>query len=126
MDFRRIAKIAAAIALAVAAAIFLASRGESSQGTTVELIVSGSPADVSYGPSGSSLSGTVPLDVTVQIPDPAPAYYAVNAQLQGSGAVSCEIRVDGVVISTAQATGGYHIALCEIIQGPSGDWESAN
>lgn len=95
------------------------------QPSTVEFIVSGSPADVTYGPSGSSLSGTVPLDVTVTIPSPAPAYYAINAQLQGSGEVTCEITVDGVVISAGRATGGYNITTCEIIQGPSGDWESA-
>lgn len=94
------------------------------QPATVEIIVTGSPADVTYGPSGSSLSGSVPLDVGGKIPSPAPAYYAVNAQLQGSGSVSCQIKVDGKVISTAQATGGYHIAICEISQGPGGDWES--
>jgi hypothetical protein len=80
---------------------------------------------VTYGPSGSSLSGSVPLDVSVTIPSPAPSYYAINAQLQGSGEVSCEIDVDGVVISTGRATGDYNITTCEIIQGPSGDWESA-
>jgi hypothetical protein len=96
------------------------------QPATVEIIVSGSPADVTYGPSGSSLSGTVPLDVAGQIPSPAPAFYAVTAQLQGAGAVSCEIKVDGKVISAARATGGYRIAICEISQGPSGDWENDN
>jgi hypothetical protein len=95
------------------------------QPSTVEFIVSGSPADVTYGPSGSGLSGSVPLDASVTIPSPAPAYYAVNAQLQGGGEVTCEIRVDGAVISAGRATGSYNITTCEIIQGPSGDWESA-
>jgi hypothetical protein len=96
------------------------------QPSTVEFIVSGSPADVTYGPSGSSLSGSVPLDMAGQIPSPVPAFYAINAQLQGGGSVSCEIKVDGKVISAALATGGYHIAICEISQGPSGDWENDN
>jgi hypothetical protein len=122
-------KLAFIIAAMVATVIVLslvgrATEHQQQQPSTVEFIVSGSPADVTYGPSGSSLSGSVPLDVTGQIPSPVPAYYAVSAQLQGAGAVSCEIRVDGVVISTARATGGYNIALCEISQGPSGDWES--
>ena len=91
---------------------------------TVEIIVTGSPADVTYGPSGSSLSGSVPLDVTLTVSKPPPAFYAVNAQLQGGGSVSCEIRVNGTVVSTARATGGYHIAICEISQEPSGSWES--
>ena len=95
------------------------------QASTVEFIVSGSAADVTYGPSGSSLSGSVPLDVSVTIPSPVPSYYAINAQLQGAGAVTCEIKVDGAVISAGHATGGYNITTCEIIQGPSGDWESA-
>jgi len=115
--------IAAAIGVVIIAS--LASRATAQQQpATVEIIVNGSAADVTYGPSGSSLSGSVPLDVAGKIPSPAPAYYAVTAQLQGAGAVSCEIKVDGKVISTARATGGYHIALCEISQGPSGDWES--
>ena len=90
----------------------------------MEITVTGSPADVTYGPAGSSLSGSVPLDVSLAAGEPPPAFYAVNAQLQGGGSVSCEIRVNGTVISTAQATGGYHIAICEISQGPSGGWES--
>jgi hypothetical protein len=123
-------KLAFIIAAMVATVIVLSLVGRATehqqqqQPSTVEFIVSGSPADVTYGPSGSSLSGSVPLDVSGQIPSPVPAYYAVNAQLQGGGEVSCEIRVDGVVISTARATGGYNIAICEISQGPSGDWES--
>ena len=41
--------------------------------------------------------------------------------------MSCEIKVDGKVIDTAQAAGGYNIADCEISQDPlSGDWQSTN
>ena len=118
------------VAAGVAALIIIGSLSGRAAGhqqpAAVEIIVAGSPANVTYGPSGSSLSGTVPLNEAGQIPDPVPAYYAINAQLKGAGAVSCEIKVDGDVISTGRATGGYNIATCEISQGPSGGWESDN
>lgn len=92
---------------------------------TVTYDVTGSPADVTYGPAGSDLSGSVPMHVTK--PLGSPAYYAVSAQLQGGGTVSCEIKVDGTVISSATASGGYNIASCEISQDPlSGNWQDTN
>jgi hypothetical protein len=92
---------------------------------TVTYVVTGSPADVTYGPAGSSLSGSVPLRVTK--PLGTPAYYSVQAQLQGSGSVSCEIDVDGKAVSRGTASGGYQIASCEIVQDPfSGQWQDAN
>jgi hypothetical protein len=118
--------IGAMVATVIILSLIGRTTGHQQQASTVEFIVSGSPADVTYGPSGSSLSGNVPLDVSGNIPSPAPAYYAVNAQLQGAGSVSCEIRVDGEVISTAVATGGYHIAICEISPDFSGGWENDN
>lgn len=92
---------------------------------TVTYVVTGSAADVTYGPAGSSLSGTVPLHVTK--PLGTPAYYSVDAQLQGGGSVSCEIDVDGKAVSKGTASGGYQIASCEIVQDPfSGQWQDAN
>ena len=56
-----------------------------------------------------------------------PDYYAIDAQLQGDGTVSCQILVDGKVVSQATASGGYNIASCEISQDPfSGNWEDTN
>ncbi len=67
------------------------------------------------------------MDVAQPIPANPPAYYAINAQLQGAGEVSCEILVDGQVISQGTATGGYNIASCEIGQDPlSGQWHNDN
>ena len=41
--------------------------------------------------------------------------------------VSCKIEVNGQVISTATASGGYNIASCEISQDPlSGNWTDTN
>jgi hypothetical protein len=92
---------------------------------TVTFEVSGSYAQVTYGPAGSDISGTVPMKVTDKLGNPI--YYALTAQLQGGGTVSCEIEVDGEVISKATASGGYNIAQCEISPDPiSGGWEDTN
>jgi uncharacterized cupredoxin-like copper-binding protein len=95
---------------------------------TVTYVVTGSDAaQVTYGPAGSDLSGGVPMHVTKDIPSSAPVYYAISAQLQGSGSVSCQILVDGKVISSSTANGGYNIASCEIGQDPlSGAWQDDN
>ncbi len=65
------------------------------------------------------------MSVTSSLGDPA--YYNISAQLQGSGSVTCKLKVDGKVISQATASGGYNIAMCEIVQDPiSGNWQDAN
>jgi hypothetical protein len=94
---------------------------------TVTYEVSGSDADVTYGPTGSDLSGSVPMNKTQDIPSKPPLYYSVQAQLQGGGTVTCKIKVDGKVISQSTASGGYNIAQCEIGQDPfSGNWQDDN
>ena len=94
----------------------------------VTYVVTGSDgAQITYGPAGSDLSGSVPMHVTKHIPSSPPVYYAISAQLQGGGSVSCQILVDGKVISSSTATGGYNIASCEIGQDPlSGAWQDDN
>lgn len=92
---------------------------------TVEYIVTGSPAEVTYGAAGSSLSGHSGMHVTKKLG--SPSYYSISAQLSGSGKVTCEIKVKGKVISKGTATGSYNIAMCEIVQDPFGSgWEDAN
>jgi len=66
------------------------------------------------------------MDKTLTIRSSAPSYYAINAQLQGGGTVSCQIQVDGKTISTATASGGYNIADCEISQDFTGGWQDTN
>jgi hypothetical protein len=89
--------------------------------------VTGSPADVTYGPAGTELSGSVPMGKTDAIPSKAPLYYSVQAQLQGSGTVSCKILIGGKTVSSSTATGGYNIALCEVVRDPlTGGWQDAN
>jgi hypothetical protein len=92
---------------------------------TVTYVVTGSAADVTYGPSGSDYSGNVPMHVSK--PLGSPVYYSISAQLQGAGTVSCKIEVDGKTVSSSTATGGYNIASCEISQDPlSGQWTDTN
>jgi hypothetical protein len=81
---------------------------------TVTYVVSGSPADVTYGPSGSDHSGTVPMSVTRRLGHPS--YYAIDAQLNGDARVVCKIKVDGVTLSSGSASGAYNIASCQIGQ----------
>lgn len=92
---------------------------------TVTYVVTGSAANVTYGPAGTDLSGTVPMSVIK--PLGTPIYYSISAQLQGSGTVSCTIKVDGKAISSSTASGGYNIATCEISPDPlSGQWSDTN
>lgn len=95
--------------------------------STVTYVVTGSSSDVTYGPAGSSLNGAVPMRKTATIPASAPAYYSIDAQLNGAGTVTCEILVGGKVISQSTASGSYNIASCEITQGLfSSQWQDAN
>jgi hypothetical protein len=94
----------------------------------VTYVVTGTAgASVTYGPAGSSLTGSVPLRKTATIPSTAPLYYSLQVQLQGGGQVTCQILVDGKVISSSTAHGGYNLAMCEIGQDPvTGKWQSEN
>lgn len=93
---------------------------------TVTYIVTGTPgAVVTYGPSGTNTAGHVGMHVTQ--PLGSAEYYAVTAQLQGLGSLTCEILVNGKVVDRQTASGAYNIAGCEIVQdGLNGGWESAN
>jgi hypothetical protein len=104
------------------------STGTGGGGGTVTYIVTGTgSADVTYGPDGSSYTGKVPMKVSAKIPSSgAPDYYAVSAQLNGSGSVTCEIEVGGKVISKGTASGQANIADCEIVPGFAGGWQDTN
>lgn len=92
---------------------------------TVTYVVTGSSADVQYGPAGTNTQGQVPMNVTK--PLGSPIYYSITAQLQGSGQVACKLEVNGKAISSSTASGGYNIATCEISQDPlSGNWTDTN
>lgn len=93
---------------------------------TVTFVVTGTPgADVTYGPAGTSVSGTSPMRVTKPLGNPM--YYSLQAQLQGGGQVTCKILVDGKIIAESVASGGYNIADCEISKDMfSGQWSDTN
>lgn len=93
--------------------------------TRLEYQVSGSAANVTYGPAGSGLSAHTapgkPMDQVAVLGNAL--YYSLTAQLDGSGTVTCKILIGNKVISTAVASGAYQIAMCEISKDPlSGQW----
>lgn len=112
---------AAAVIVAVAVSYHPSGAAGAGNGT-VTYVVTGSPADVTYGPAGSDIATGSPMAVTRKLSHPA--YYAVTAQLRGSGAVRCQIQVNGQVVARGQASGGYGIARCEISQDTGGNWVS--
>lgn len=84
--------------------------------------------DITYGPEGTSLSATtLPFHATTVL-NPDAMYYTVNAQLSGSGHVTCTTTIqtgDGTVTAqTAQAEGGYNIATAEVCSSFDGGWEA--
>jgi hypothetical protein len=120
---------AGALAVIFATALSTQSPGTASQqpagAQTVTYIVNGDPANVTYGLAGSQLQGASPMTFSDSLGNAA--YYAINAQLQGDGSVTCEIDVNGQAVSSSTADGGYHIASCEIMRDPaSGNWVDAN
>jgi hypothetical protein len=78
---------------------------------------------VTFGQVGSNDQGTVPMHVIRRLHNPS--FYAIDAQLNGSGSVTCKIKVDGRTISSAHASGSFNIASCEISKDPiTGQWEN--
>jgi hypothetical protein len=92
----------------------------------------GDGVDITYGAEGSSsdahhlpFSHTDPLDATAQ-------YFAVQAQLSGSGTVTCTTTVDWTdgsgdaqsVTQTGTANGGYNIASAEVCGDFEGGWQA--
>lgn len=93
--------------------------------STATLVVTGSSdAQVTYGPAGTSLTGSIPMRKTVALG--SASTYEIKAQLTGSGTLTCEILVGGKVISQASASSAYGVAVCVIFRNPvSGQWQNA-
>lgn len=92
---------------------------------TVEFIVTGSPADVTYGHGGSTSHGTVPMHLTKPLNGGA-SDYTLTAVLGNSGHVTVKILVDGKLIAKATAEGLYQSADAVITKNPFTDqWENA-
>lgn len=91
---------------------------------TIEYVVTGSKAKVLYG-GGNLVAGSAPMDLTKPLGHPD--YYAIDAQLQGSGTVTCKLLVDAKVIAQSTVSGGTRTAHCEINQNAvTGAWEDTN
>jgi hypothetical protein len=90
----------------------------------VTYVVTGGTAHVTYGPAGTNYDGSAPLAVSQPLGQPQ--FYSINAQLTGSGSVTCQLQVDGVTIASDSASGSGNIASCQIDQNLSGSWEASN
>jgi len=85
-------------------------------------------ATITYGPDGSTFNGRVPMRVTHRLPANPADYYSIDAQLSDAGGhVTCEILVDGLVISRSSARGAANIASCQAgFDSMSGEWSNEN
>jgi Protein of unknown function (DUF732) len=88
----------------------------------VTYVATGSSASVTYGPSGSGFQGSVPLAVTRPLVG-NPQFYSISAQLKDGGTVTCQLKVDGVTIASATASGTSSVASCAMDQDLNGSWE---
>jgi hypothetical protein len=91
----------------------------------VTYVATGSSADVTYGPSGSGYQGAVPLTVTKQLVG-NPQFYSMSVQLKSGGTVTCQIKVDGVTIVSASASGSTNVASCAMNQDLNGSWQETS
>ena len=91
----------------------------------VTYVASGSSANVTYGPSGSGYQGSVPLAVTRPLVG-NPQFYSISAQLKDGGTVTCQLKVDGVTIVSATASGTNSVASCAMDQDLNGSWEETS
>jgi len=88
----------------------------------VTYVATGSTANVTYGPSGSGYQGSAPLAVSRPLGNPQ--YYSISAQLKAGGTVTCQLKVDGVTIASATASGTNSVAHCAMDQNLNGSWEA--
>src|SRR5215471_16546387 len=88
----------------------------------VTYVATGSSANVTYGPSGSGYQGSVPLAVSRPLGNPQ--FYSISAQLKVGGTVTCQLKVDGVTIASATASGTNSVANCAMDQDLNGSWQA--
>ena len=106
--------------------------------TRVEFVVSGTAPDgidITYGPAGSNLAGPSVLDgtATESVPfDGSAEFYALSAQLQGDGDITCKIVVTGpgdnpLTASSGAASGSYNICSAQAAPVNGGlTWDNEN
>jgi hypothetical protein len=92
---------------------------------TVRFVVTGSPADVTYGHGGSSTHGGSPMNITEPLIGNATDYTLTAVLGDAGGVVKVKIYVDGKLIAHAKATGAFQAADAIITKDPFTDqWES--
>jgi hypothetical protein len=91
----------------------------------VTYVATGNSANVTYGPSGSGYQGSAPLTVTRPLVG-NPQFYSISAQLRDGGTVTCQLKVDGVTIASASASGTNGVASCAMDQSLDGSWEETS
>lgn len=81
--------------------------------------------DITYGPEGSNYSASA-LPFTKTMPIPANTQYmSTQAQLQGSGSVTCSTTTNSngqLVRQSGTASGGYNLASAELCESYDGTW----
>jgi hypothetical protein len=84
-----------------------------------------SGVDISYGSDSDNRQGgsTSPWKASLRRDDSGGvSWYDMTAQLQGGGDITCQILIDGAVIASGHASGGYNICSAQISQSFTGKW----
>lgn len=81
-----------------------------------------SGVDITYGNDSSNYQGSAPpFQASLPIKEGA-LYYAITAQLQGGGDVTCRVTI-GDAVKEGQAVGGYNICSAQLNSDPlNGGW----
>lgn len=118
------------VVIIVAAAVTGGAGHKTTAGQTatgpVFFVVSGSSSAVSitYGDPGSQHEVQQPVGtpLTFSVPFSDAAYFAVTAQLQGDGTITCKVISGGHVVSEGHASGGFSICSAQASPDPGGGW----
>ncbi|WP_203962229.1 hypothetical protein [Actinocatenispora thailandica] len=85
-----------------------------------------SGVDITYGSDSDSRQGpnAVPWQASLPRDDSGKTlYYAVTAQLNSGGDITCEVLVGTKVVAAGHASGGYNICSAQIGQDFLGTWQ---
>ncbi|MBO0746207.1 MAG: hypothetical protein J2P43_14400 [Candidatus Dormibacteraeota bacterium] len=82
----------------------------------------GAGIDITYGSQNANLQGGSKLPWSTTMPIEGSAqFYAVQAQLNGAGSITCSVRVKGVT-KTSHVSGGYDVCRAEVVNELNGRW----
>lgn len=78
--------------------------------------------DITYGSDSDNRQGNgMPFAATLPAHSDA-MYYAVTAQLNGSGDITCTVQI-GKHVKMGHASGSYNICSAQLNAGPFGGWD---